>query len=551
MQRSPDEPITRSMAREIAQRERLKALLAGSITRFGDNYVLTLEAIDAISGDVLAREQTETARKEQVLTSLGMIASGLRERLGESLASIQKFDVPLPRATTASLDALHAYALALEAGRQAPLLETIPHLKRAVELDPTFAMAYAALSSVYFNNDQMDLAPPFSRKAFELRDRVSERERFFISWRYYSDAERSWAEALELARSWTESYPREAFAFNSLGLASMRLGKYEQAIEAYGEARRLDPGLSVVYGNLAVVLRALGRTAEARAVLKVATDQQIYGLNVRPTLYALAFIDGDEAGMAQVTAQAANADADSMLSDPGRVLGYRGRVKAARAHFEQGVRSAAQGGLRQTAAELALEAVEIRAIASECRDVPKEAAAALLLSRGYVELVRATRALALCGAVPKTNELLNELFERFPRATLLTRVHRPVVESLLALRRGEAARASEQLDPVRPLDHAPEGELWPVYLRGLAFTKVKDWSAAAREFGDVVEHRGMSPLSMVHPLAYLGLARAQAAAGRTAEARSAYEALLDIWKDADPDLSLLRSARAEYARLQQ
>jgi eukaryotic-like serine/threonine-protein kinase len=550
MQRSAEEPITRAIAREIAQREGLKALLAGSISRLGSNYALALEAIDAASGDVLAREQVETAGKEQVITSLGTAASRLREKLGESLASIQKFDTPLPRATTASLDALQAYALALEQGRAVPRLEAIPHLKRAIELDPTFALAYAALSSVYANNGQTLLAPPFSRKAFELRDRVSERERFFISWRYYSDAERSWDEALELARSWTESYPQEAFAFNSLGLARMRFGQFEQAIAAYTEARRLDPGLSVVYGNLGVVFRALDRRAEAQAALKVATDRQIYFGNVRPTLFALAFLDGNDASMERMVKEAGEADADSVLGGPARVLAYRGRVKAAREQFGRGIRSAEQRGLDQTAAVLALQEAEIRAIAGECREVSNAVAAGLKLTRGLDELVRASRTLALCGAARGATDLLNELLEQFPQAYLSKRLHRPVVEALIALRRGEAARAIERLDPVRPLDDAPEAERWPAYLRGLAYAQLKDWGRATSEFQRLVDHPGMNPMSPLHPLARLGLARAHAAAGRASEARAAYETLFGIWKEADPDLAALRDARAEHARLQ-
>jgi tetratricopeptide (TPR) repeat protein len=549
MERSPDAPITRAVAREIAQRERLKALLAGSITRLGANYALALEAIDAVSGDVLAREQVETAGQEQVLTSLGVAASRLREKLGESLASIQKFDVPLPRATTASLDALHAFALALEQGREVPRLETIPHLKRAIELDPTFALAYAQLSSVYANNGQRALAPSFSRKAFELRDRVSERERFYISWRYYSDANRAWDEALELARTWTESYPHEPFAFNSLGLASVRLGQWEQAAAANVEARRLDPGLSVVYGNLAMVLLALDRTDEARAVLKAAGERQISFGNVRPALFAIAFLDGDDAAMAEIVKQVGDADADSELSGPARVLAYRGRIRAAREQFVRGILSAEQRGLRETAATLTLQSAEIDAIAGECRDVSTRVGAGLKLTRGYEELVRASRTLALCGAARGATDRLNELSEQFPEAYLPKRVHRPIVEALLALRRGDAPRAVERLDPVRPLDDAPEAQRWPAYLRGLAYTQMKDWPAAIGEFQNVVGHRGMTPLSSVRPLAQLGLARAHAAAGRTSEARTAYETLFGIWKEADPDLALLRDARAEHARL--
>ena len=209
--------------------------------------MLALEAINAETGDVMAREQAEAASKEQVLTSLGAATSRLREKLGESLASIQKFDVPLPRATTPSLDALHAYSLALYEGREVPRLEAIPHLKRAIELDPTFAMAHALLSAVYANTGQSALAPAFSQKAFELRDRVSERERFFISWRYYRDAIQAWDKALELARSWTATYPREAFAFNSLGSALLRLGQFEQSVAAVS---RGHPSRSQVHSGV-------------------------------------------------------------------------------------------------------------------------------------------------------------------------------------------------------------------------------------------------------------------------------------------------------------
>src|SRR5512138_66620 len=222
MERSPEERITRALARDIARREQLKALISGSIASLGRNYVIALEAINADTGDIMAREQAEATSKEQVLTSLGAASTRLRERLGESLASVQKFDAPLPRATTPSLDALHAYSLALSDGREVPRLESIPQLKRAIELDPTFAMAHAQLSAVYANTGQSALAPTYSKRAFELRDRVSERERFFISWRYYRDAVQAWDKALELTRSWTATYPREVTAFNSLGAALIR-----------------------------------------------------------------------------------------------------------------------------------------------------------------------------------------------------------------------------------------------------------------------------------------------------------------------------------------
>src|SRR4029077_11442459 len=225
--------------------------------------------------------------------ALGTATSSFREKLGESLGSIRRFDAPLPRATTPSLEALHAYALALDEGRLVPRVEAIPHLQRALELDPTFAMAHALLSGVYANTGQSAQAPAFSRKGFELRDRVSERERFFISWRYYRDAIQAWDKGLELAQSWTATYPREAFAFNSLGTAMIRLGRFEQSVQPFRESIRLDPKISPAYSKLAASLMALDLLAEARAVLKQAEDRQLNFLGARRVSYYLAFIQGD------------------------------------------------------------------------------------------------------------------------------------------------------------------------------------------------------------------------------------------------------------------
>ena len=217
--------------------------------------------------------------------------------------------------------------------------------------------------------------------------------------------------------------------------------------------------------------------------------------------------------------------------------------------FGRDVRSSERGGFLQTAAQLTLQDAEINALAGQCRETPDEAAAGLELSREFFVLVRASRTLALCGAAAGARDLLRELSERFPRATLLRRVHRPVVEALIALRRGEPSRAIEQLDAVRPNDNSREGELWPAYVRGRAYAQLKDWTAAANEFQLVLDHRGVEPTSMLHPLAHLGLARAYAAAGRIVEARTTYQTLFGIWKDADPALSPLEEARAEYRRL--
>jgi len=550
MQRSPDERVTRSIAREIARREQLKALLAGSIASLGRNYVLALEAVNAETGDVMAREQAEAASKEQVLTSLGAVTSRLRQKLGESLASIQKYDVPLPRATTPSLDALHAYSLALDEGREVPRLEAIPHLRRAIELDPTFAMGHALLSAVYANTGQSTLAPAFSRKAFELRERVSERERFFISWRYYRDAIQAWDKALELARSWTATYPREAFAFNSLGSAFIRLGQFEQSVKPFQEAIRLDPKFVPAYGNLSAALLGLNRLTEARAILQQAVDRRLPFIGARRLSYLLAFVQGDSKMMARdLELSVGVGETNAAFGWQAQASAFAGHVKTAHEQFRRGVQMSLQGNFPEVAALLATQDAETHANVGECVEARSEVSAGLELSRDNITLERVSRVLAQCGAGSEALSLSNELARRFPEATLTTRVSLPVTAAALALQRGEPARALELLEPVGRYDHAPSAEFWPLYLRGQAYLQLKDGQAAGVQFKSILDHRGEVPASMLYPLAHLGLARAARLANDEGTVRKAYEDLFALWSEADPDLKPLKEARLEYSRL--
>ena len=549
MERSPDERVTRSIARDIARRERLKALLAGSIASLGRNYVLSLEAVNVETGDVMAREQAEAAGKEQVLTSLGAATSRLREKLGESLGSIQKFDVPLPKATTPSLDALHAYSLALFEGREVPHLEAIPHLKRAIELDPTFAMAHALLSGVYANTGQSALAPAFSRRAFDLRDRVSERERFFISWRYYRDAIQDWEKALELARSWTATYPREAFAFNSLGSAFIRLGRFEQSVESFREAIQLDPKFIPAYSNLAAALMALNRFDEARAILQQAADQGLDFIGARRLSYLLAFVQGDSAMMARdLESSVGVRETNAAYGWQGHSHAFTGRIGAAHEQFRRGIQMSLQGNFREVAAQLTMEDAETHASVLQCAEARSEVASGLGLSRDNLTLERASLVLALCGSGSDALSLSNELAKQFPHATLTIRVSLPVTAAALALERGEPGRALAHLEPVKSYERTPSSAFWPVYLRGQAYLQLKDGGAAGAEFQSILDRRGEVPTSVLYPLAHLGLARAALLINNPEKARGAYEAFLALWKDADPDLRPLKDARLEYSR---
>ena len=550
MERSPDERITRTLARDIARREQLKALISGSIASLGRNYVIALEAVNADTGDIMAREQAEATSKEQVLTSLGAASTRLRERLGESLASVQKFDAPLPRATTPSLDALHAYSLALSDGREVPRLESIPQLKRAIELDPTFAMAHAQLSAVYANTYQSTLAPTYSQRAFELRDRVSERERFFISWRYYRDAAQAWDKGLELARSWTAAYPREAFAFNSLGSALIRFGDFEASVEPFRQAIRLDPKFVPAYGNLAASLLALNRLPEAREVLQDAASKQLDFAGARRLSYLLAFVQGDSATMGkELEASLGVGETNAAFGWQGQASAFEGRVRKAHDEFARGIQMSRQGNFTEVAAQLTIEDAETHAIVGQCGEARSEISAGLMLSRDNSTLEHASRALALCGAEREALELSSELAKRFPEAVFTNRLQIPLTAAAAASARGDAARTIELLQPVRRFDHAPSAEFWPPYLRGQAYLQLKNGQAAAAEFRTIIEHRGEVPASMLYPLAHLGLARASALVHDTATARKSYEQFLTLWKSADAGLRVVTDARGEEGAL--
>jgi eukaryotic-like serine/threonine-protein kinase len=550
MQRSPDERLTRSIARDIARREQLKAFLAGSIVTLGRNYVIALEAINAETGDVMAREQAEATSKEDVLTALGSVTSRLREKLGESLASIEKFDVKLPKATTASLEALHAYSLALPDGREVPQLAAIPHLKRAIELDQNFAMAHALLSSVYANTGQISLAPAYSRRAFELRDSVSERERFYISWRYYRDAIQDWERALELARSWTATYPREAFAFNALGSALVRLGQFEQSIPAYQESIRLDPRFTPAYGNLAASLLGVNRLDEARAILNQAIERKLDFSGARRLSYLIAFVQNDTEVMTRdLEASIGPGETNAALGWQGNTSAFGGRVAQAHDQFRRGIQASLQANFKEVAADMSMRDAEMHAIVGQCADARREVAAAMEIIRDTLSVERAARTFALCGVENVAVDLSRELAKQYAEATLTQRVSLPTIAAVSAVHRGEPAQALALLDTIKPYERAPTAEFWPAYLSGLAHLHLKDGAAAEAAFRSILGRRGEVPASMLFPLAHLGAARAAAIAGETAKARSLYEAFFALWKDADVDLLPLKEARAEYANL--
>ena len=552
MQRAPGEGITRAVARQIAAREQLKALLAGSITSLGRHYVIGLEAVNAQSGDVMAREQVEAASKEEVLTSLGAAASRLRRKLGESLASIRRYDVPLPQATTPSLEALQAYALAIDEGRiNDQRLESIPHLKRAIELDPHFALAMAQLSGTYTNTWQSALAPEWSRKAFELRDRVSERERYMISWRYYRDATQAWDKGLELARSWTDAYPRESTAFNGLGRAAWALGRYQQAIVPLQESIQLDSRFFAPRLNLLWTLTALNQFDAAKKVLEGARAANVPSIGFQQAAYTMAFIQDDTATMTrELDAALALADGAWASNWQPRASAFGGHIATAHEGFRRSVAVTSQANLTELSGLYSAHDATSHALVGQCAEARSEASAAVRLSRDNFTLESAARALAWCGAETDASNLSRELARRFPDAILTTHVILPVIAAATALRSGMPARALELLEPVRPFDRSQAAEFWPASIRGLAEFRLGHHSAAIDAFRTIIAHRGELPDSPLYPLAHLGLARALTGAGNPDGAREAYTEFFRLWKGADSNLLPLTEARLEFTHLQ-
>ena len=548
MNRSPDERVTKEIAREICQRQGLKAFLAGSISNLGSHYVITLEAINAQTGDTITREQAEAASKEEVLSTLGNGATKLREKLGESLSSVQKYDVPIHQATTSSLDALKAFSVGVEYQLKGKYLEAIPFFKRATETDANFARAYAAMSSMYYNTRQYDLAAETSRKAYDLRERVGEYERLYITQIYYDNVTGELDKYLETLELWKRTYPRESAPHNNLAVKYNELGQFDRAAEEAREAIRLNPNSASGHSLLASSSVGLNRYDDAKEIIRQALSQKLENLRMHQNLYRIAFVQGDAAGVKkeidwangkpeEYAAQTWQADSSA----------FSGQVRTARQFSTTAVDMAQQRDLKEVAAQIAAGAAARDAQFRDCGTVKDQTARALRLSHDRITLSLSAQALAICGDTGQTKTLVEELVRRFPTESLINQVRIPLIEAHVELQRGNPAQAIQLLEKTRLYGRAI---LFPIaYLRGQAYLADKNGAAAAAQFQEILDNRGWSPLSYFYPLAYVGLARSAVLQGDPAKARKAYEDFFALWKDSDPELSILIEAKKEYEKL--
>jgi eukaryotic-like serine/threonine-protein kinase len=547
------QPITPELAREVCIRTGSKATVLGSVSNLGGQYVIGLNAISCGSGDTLASEQGEAADKRNVLKTLGKTAGKLRWKLGESLATVEEFDVPV-EATTPSLEALKAYSMGGRTGRRMSDAEAIPFYKRAIELDPNFALAYVALSLSYFNLNQADLAAENATKAYELRDRVSERERYRISTIYYQAVTGALEKAIEEYELWSKSFPRDGTPHLDLGAIYQRLGQYDKAVGETEESLRLAP-TATGYGNLSFDYIALDRLDDAENVLREAQAKGFDGLYIRGNLYLLAFRRGDGKEMEKQLAWAAGraGDEDAMLSGQADTDAYYGRLVRARDYSRRALESAVRAGSKETAAlwqaTAGLREAEFGNTVAARQDVD----AALSLRSGSDVKLLAALTLARAGDTAKAKRLVEQLEKTASTDTMMKLYCLPTIHGAIEISKDNPSQGILDLEAALPYELGGTlafPYLYPVWVRGQAYLAAHNGVAAVAEFQKLIDHPGIVVNQPVGSLAYLGLGRAYALSGDNVKARVSYQNFLTLWRDADPDIPILIAAKSEYAKLQ-
>ncbi len=568
MTRPASTKLTPEVARELCQRAGSKAYLAGSIGSLGSEYVLELKAVNCQSGDTLAQEQMTAASKEKVLDALGEAATKLRGELGESLATVQKFDVPLFQATTSSLEALKAYSLARKANNEKGAAAALRYDQRAIELDPNFAMGYRAVGTDYSNLGEVGRASEYYTKAFQLREHASEREKLTIAAFYYLNVTGELDKAAQTYQEAIESYPRTALGYNYLGIVYGAQGQYEKAAEITRQAVRLAPDSGLVYANLANFTLALQRFDEARQIIHEAQARKLDDFVLHSALYALAFLGADSAAMAEQQQWFAGKPEENFgLALASDTEAYGGHVSKARELTKRAVDSAVRADNKENGAIWQANAALQQAAYGNAAEARQSAAEALKLAPASQGVeVEAALAFAMAGDTARAESLAQDLGKRFPLDTQMQSLWLPAIQAQLALNKKNPAAALNTLQAASPIELGQIGFvaniscLYHVYVRGEAYLAAGQGSAAAAEFQKILDHSGIVWNCWTGALAHLGVARANALQARTSQgadadaarvrALAAYKDFLTLWKDADPDIPILKEAKAEYAKLQ-
>ena len=568
MGRSADERITNDIAREICQRQGITAMLTGTIASLGDHYVVTLAALNGGTGDSLAREQVEVDNKEQVLKALDKAASNLRQKMGESLASVQQFAKPLDQATTSSLEALQAFSLGNDEHQKMHEDAAVPHLKKAVELDPNFAMAWATLGVTSNNMGRAAEGIQAVRKAYDLRDRASEREKLYIQAHYYTEVTLDPEKALQVYAEWRQTYPRDTVPYVNAALALSAMGQPEKALDLASQAHRINPHDPYAYDNMAEAYEALNRFDEAKSIAEQAVAEKSDGVAVHFVLNDLAYMRGDRATYEhELDLGKGTSNEPFLLLFNAAWQGAEGRVRASRDLWLRAHQATMNMGAKDLAAGfLALEGY-IDALYGYPADARQKASQALALSNDPDARTLAATTLAIAGSTiagstiigstltgdaQKSAALIAAVQHEFPENHFLQSVSIPEAKATMQFEKNQFADAIATLETVRPyeLGIGPHGGgVTSIYLRGMSYLKMRDGAKAAAEFQRILDHRGAAGFAPEYPLAQLNLARSYVLQGDNAKARTAYQDFFAVWKDADPDVPILIAAKGEYEKL--
>ena len=547
MEKSPDADVTRDVARQICERLGIKAMLIGTIAGVGNRYVITLDALNAETGDTIASDQAEADNKEQVLKSLGQAASRLREKLGESLASIKRHDAPIEQVTTSKWDALRYYSLGLQQHSSGRYAEAIPLYQHAIEVDQRFAIAYARLAACYNQEKQYEAARAASSKAYEYRDRASAREKLYVEWNYFGAVTGEIDKATESLDVWKRTFPRDWEPHHLLAVRYTLTGPFDKAIDEATEALRLNPKEPKAHANLANGFIGLNRFDEGKQVLQNALSQKMETESMRLHLYRLAFVNGDEAGMKEQLDWASRKSQGYLPNVwQAQAAEFHGKFAEANQFTDKAVDWAALNN-RDAAAQLISQQAMRAATFRDCGKVSALTSKALSYSRDLSNLHSSAHALAACGQAAPAQSLVDEMQKRFPQDTLLISVTIPLIRAQLELARGNGAQAVQLLESTRRYE--VYGGYWPQYVRAQGYAKQGNGLQAANEFKKILDNRGWYPLSPVYVLAQLGYARASAQSGDTATARKAYHDFFELWKNADATVPFIAEARKEYEKL--
>jgi serine/threonine protein kinase/tetratricopeptide (TPR) repeat protein len=556
MEQPPDARLTTDLARQVCQRANATAVIEGSIATLGSQYVLGLQAVNCRTGETLAQEQVTADGKEKILRALGDAATELRSKLGESHASMEAFDVPLEQATTSSLEALQAFSHGDQAFNRGDMPGAASNYQNAVSLDPNFALAYCMLGTAYALTSEWNLAAENLKRGYDLRDRASEREKFIIPTNYYVLGPGNSEKGLQVMLQWTQTYPRDFQAYFGLAATKQLLGRYDEALTAMLESDRLNP-IPFSKEELVSIYIALDHLDEARATLQQAHNLHMDVSNSWRPLYQIGFLQHDATGMAGQVAQAMDKPGleGPMLALEAATEAYGGRLSHARDLSQRAIASATQTHQKGLASRCEATSAYWEVLFGNAADVSGTAIEKNAVSSGWSVQGFVAGVLAMAGDTVRAQKLAADLNQRFPEHTLVQFYYLPSIRAALALHQGNAQQAIEDLRSASSYELASNqvpafGIMLPVYIRGEAYLAAHQGAQAAAEFQKILDHPGLVLNDPIGALAHLGLGRAYALSGDTAKAKTAYEDFLALWKDADPDIPILKQAKAEYAQLQ-